>query len=107
MREELERKEKQVGTERSAEDLAKSKLKEELDRLRRRAAEKRAATAAATGAAAAAAAAGVKRSASEYELVSEEPSTTGGDEGAPPAMLQEQLARTLKVQWDASIGEYT
>lgn len=103
MREELERKEKQVATERSAEDTAKARLKEELERLRKKAADKRAAAAAAVPAPVV----GGKRAAEDYEMVrAEEEEGAGAAGAAASAQLQEQLTRTIKAQWDASVSEY-
>jgi len=90
MREELETRERRATEERSEEATARSRLKAELERLRQRAADeqRRAAEAAAAAAAAAAGPSG-----------QQEP-------GGGGAEMAEQLARTLKVTWDAAAGDY-
>jgi len=94
MREELEAREKRAYSERNEEELARARLKAELERLRKRAEEeeRRHKQQLADLAAAAAARSGA---------------ASTSDLGAPDSESQAQLRRTLKVTWDPSSRDYS
>ncbi|KAF5837509.1 hypothetical protein DUNSADRAFT_4256 [Dunaliella salina] len=93
LREDLNRREKEVVTEKREEDTARSRLQAELQRLRRKMEEEQVAAAVRA------------RQATEAVIAASKGQATPG-QSQPDEATQSQLGRTLKVVWDASIRDY-
>ena len=92
MRADLEERERQFGQQRGAENAARAKLKQEIDRLRAAAAERAAAAA---------------RGAQPPPESASAPLPPTHANAADATAVTEQLQRTLKLVWDLRDGDYT
>ncbi|CAL8470750.1 g10292 [Coccomyxa elongata] len=119
MAEDLDRRERTFRAERSEEQVARTRLKAELERLKRQHAEREAqARAERVASAVAASMAGRGPTASGLSPGSSAPSGAGPSVAVPPPVsaaaadevppvMTEELLRSLKVSWDAKDGSYT